>query len=81
MRAILLGGGLSLLISLIGTRYAIVVLARRGYGQEIRDDGPTTHHTKRGTPTMGGLVIIVSVVLAYLAAKLMTQDVPSWSCC
>ena len=42
MRAILLGGGLSLLISLIGTRYAIKVLARRGYGQEIRDDGPTT---------------------------------------
>ena len=53
MRAILLGGGLSLLISLIGTRYAIVVLARRGYGQEIRDDGPTTHHTKRGTPDHG----------------------------
>ncbi len=27
-----------------------------GYGQEIRDDGPTSHHTKRGTPTMGGVV-------------------------
>ena len=30
----------------------------RGYGQFIRDDGPTSHHTKRGTPTMGGAVII-----------------------
>ena len=65
MRAILLGGGLALLISLLGTRVAINLFTNWGYGQEIRDDGPTTHHTKRGTPTMGGLVIIVSVVLAY----------------
>ena len=40
MRAILLGGGFSLLISLLGTRVAISLLSRRGYGQEIRDDGP-----------------------------------------
>ena len=44
--------------------------AKQGYGQPIRDDGPTTHHTKRGTPTMGGLVIILAVVLGYFAAKL-----------
>jgi phospho-N-acetylmuramoyl-pentapeptide-transferase len=79
LRAILLAGGLSLLFTLVGTRYAIIVLAKRGYGQLIRDDGPTTHHTKRGTPTMGGLVIIVSVVSAYLLAKLITTDAPSWS--
>jgi phospho-N-acetylmuramoyl-pentapeptide-transferase len=79
MRAILLGGGLSLLISLIGTRYAIAVLARRGYGQEIRDDGPTTHHTKRGTPTMGGLVIIFATVVGYFAAKLVTTQAPTAS--
>jgi len=79
MRAILLGGGLSLLISLIGTRYAIVVLARRGYGQEIRDDGPTTHHTKRGTPTMGGIVIILATVIGYFAAKIITVQMPSAS--
>ena len=63
MRAILLAGGLSLLFTLLGTRLAIRLLVAKGYGQLIRDDGPTTHHTKRGTPTMGGLVIIVSVVL------------------
>ncbi len=79
MRAILLAGGLSLLFTLLGTRVAIRVLVAKGYGQLIRDDGPTTHHTKRGTPTMGGLVIILSVVLAYALAKLITQDVPSWS--
>ena len=58
MRAILLGGGLALLISLLGTRFAISCFTQQGYGQEIRDDGPTSHHTKRGTPTMGGVVII-----------------------
>jgi phospho-N-acetylmuramoyl-pentapeptide-transferase len=79
MRAILLAGGLSLIFTLLGTRVAIRVLTTKGYGQLIRDDGPTTHHTKRGTPTMGGLVIIISVVLAYLVAKLITQDVPSYS--
>jgi phospho-N-acetylmuramoyl-pentapeptide-transferase len=79
VKAILLAGGLSLLLTLLGTRVAIRILAAKGYGQLIRDDGPTTHHTKRGTPTMGGLVIIVSVVVAYLLAKLITQDAPSWS--
>jgi phospho-N-acetylmuramoyl-pentapeptide-transferase len=79
MRAILLAGGLALIFTLLGTRVAIRVLVAKGYGQLIRDDGPTTHHTKRGTPTMGGLVIIFSVVLAYFAAKLITQDAPSAS--
>jgi phospho-N-acetylmuramoyl-pentapeptide-transferase len=79
MRAILLAGGLSLIFTLLGTRVAIRVLTNKGYGQLIRDDGPTTHHTKRGTPTMGGLVIILSVVCAYFLAKLVTQDLPSWS--
>ncbi len=79
MRAILLGGGLALLLSLIGTRFAISVFTKWGYGQEIRDDGPTTHHTKRGTPTMGGVVIILSTVIAYFAAKLITMSMPSAS--
>ena len=79
MRAILLGGGLALLMSLIGTRFAISVFTKWGYGQEIRDDGPTSHHTKRGTPTMGGVVIILSTVIAYFAAKLITMSMPSAS--
>ena len=45
MRAILFGGGLSLLIALLGTRVAINLFTKWGYGQEIRDDGPTSHHT------------------------------------
>ncbi|WP_205474630.1 phospho-N-acetylmuramoyl-pentapeptide-transferase [Nocardioides sp. SYSU D00038] len=79
MRAVLLGGGLALLISLLGTRVAIRQFTRWGYGQEIRDDGPTTHHTKRGTPTMGGVVIILATVVGYFAAKLITMSEPSAS--
>jgi phospho-N-acetylmuramoyl-pentapeptide-transferase len=79
MKAILLGGGLALLFSLLGTRAAIPLFTQLGYGQEIRDDGPTSHHTKRGTPTMGGVVIIASTVLAYFLAELVTQNEPSAS--
>ncbi len=79
MKAILLGGGLSLIISLLGTRVAITVFTRWGYGQEIRDDGPTSHHTKRGTPTMGGVVIILAVVAGYFGAKLITLSTPTAS--
>ena len=66
MRAILLAGGLSLILTIIGTRIAIKVFAARGYGQLIRDDGPTSHHTKHGTPTMGGLVIVVATSVAWM---------------
>ena len=79
MRAILLAGGLSLILTLVGTRIAIRILVAKGYGQLIRDDGPTTHHTKRGTPTMGGLVILLAVIFSYFFAKLVTQDAPSAS--
>ena len=79
MRAVLLGGGIALLISLLGTRFAIRQFTRLGYGQPIRDDGPMTHHTKRGTPTMGGGVIALASVVAYFAAKLITWTEPSAS--
>jgi phospho-N-acetylmuramoyl-pentapeptide-transferase len=79
LRAILLAGGLSLIFTLVGTRYAIRVLASHGYGQLIRDDGPTTHHTKRGTPTMGGLVIVLASVAAYFIATFGTGNTPSAS--
>ena len=40
-----------------------------GFGQQIRDDGPTSHHTKLGTPTMGGVVIILATVLRLLPGQ------------
>lgn len=79
MKAILIAGAVSLLCTLIGTRFAISVLVAKKYGQLIRDDGPTSHHTKRGTPTMGGLVVIIAVAIGYGISKLVTGWEPSVS--
>ena len=72
MKVILIAGALALFFSLFGTPLLIKFLARRGYGQFIRDDGPSAHHTKRGTPTMGGIIIIFAVIAAYFLAHLIT---------
>src|SRR6185369_11977057 len=72
MRQVLLAASLGLIVTLFGTPVAIRVLVRRGYGQLIRDDGPTSHHTKRGTPTMGGTVIILATLVGYLVGHLVT---------
>jgi phospho-N-acetylmuramoyl-pentapeptide-transferase len=79
MRGILLSGAIALIISLLGTRIAINQFRRLGLGQPIRDDGPTSHHTKRGTPTMGGVVIILATVVGYFVAKLVTMSPPTGS--
>ncbi|GAA1433989.1 phospho-N-acetylmuramoyl-pentapeptide-transferase [Microlunatus lacustris] len=79
MKTIVFAGSLALLGTLLGTRLAITLLVKKGYGQLIRDDGPTTHHVKRGTPTMGGLVIIAAVLVAYFGAHLLTWTLPSAS--
>lgn len=73
MREILIAGAIALFFSLFGTPVLIRVLARRGYGQIIRDDGPSSHHTKRGTPTMGGIIIILASMLGYLLSHAITQ--------
>ena len=65
MIALLIGAGLALLMALVGTPLFIRLLVRKGYGQFIRDDGPTSHHTKRGTPTMGGAIVVGSVLISY----------------
>ncbi len=79
MRAILLSSGLAVACSLLGTWFAIGWFTRHGFGQPIRDDGPVTHHVKRGTPTMGGLVIMASATAAYLIATILTGGRPSAS--
>jgi phospho-N-acetylmuramoyl-pentapeptide-transferase len=71
MRNVGVAALVALLVSLFATPIAIKAFRLRGYGQLIRDDGPTTHHTKRGTPTMGGSVIIVAILLGYLVAHLV----------
>ena len=74
MRQILIAGAFALVFSLFGTRVLIRVLAGKGYGQIIRDDGPSSHHIKRGTPTMGGIIFILAAVLGYLIAHLVSGN-------
>ncbi len=64
---------------LIGPRFIGWLRVRQGKGQPIRDDGPLTHLAKRGTPTMGGLMILTSV----LVAMLLWMDLENpylWAC-
>ena len=70
VKSVLVAATVSLIISLIGTPQAIRLFRKRGYGQEIREDGPKSHLTKRGTPTMGGAVIILATLAGYFVAHL-----------
>ena len=63
---IILGVLTSLFISLLIGPYLIKRLNEYQIGQSVRDDGPESHLSKSGTPTMGGLLILVSIVVSTL---------------
>jgi len=63
---IILGVLTSLFISLLVGPYLIRRLNEYQIGQSVRDDGPETHLSKSGTPTMGGLLILVSIAVSTL---------------
>ncbi|UUU21366.1 phospho-N-acetylmuramoyl-pentapeptide-transferase [Streptomyces sp. CA-210063] len=79
MKQILFAGVIGLFLTLVGTPLLIKLLARKGYGQYIRDDGPRTHGSKRGTPTMGGIAFILATIAAYFLSKLITGYTPTFS--
>ncbi|MGW7417140.1 phospho-N-acetylmuramoyl-pentapeptide-transferase [Streptomyces sp. NPDC054863] len=79
MSQILFAGAIGLFLTLIGTPLLIKLLARKGYGQFIRDDGPRGHHGKRGTPTMGGIAFILATLIAYALTKVLTSSQPTLS--
>lgn len=79
MRAILLAGGISMVITLFATPGFIWLFRRLRWGQFIREDGPKAHHIKHGTPTMGGVVIIFAAVTGYFVGKLANLETPSVS--
>lgn len=74
MRILLLGSALALAFSLFLTPLFIRLFGKIGWGQFIRQDGPKTHFVKRGTPTMGGIVIILAIVFGYFGAHLIEQQ-------
>jgi phospho-N-acetylmuramoyl-pentapeptide-transferase len=74
VKTIIVAGAVSLLLALFGSPLAIRILSRQGYGQPIRVEGPKAHETKRGTPTMGGIVIVLASLIGYVAGHLLTRD-------
>ncbi|MGE3712573.1 MAG: phospho-N-acetylmuramoyl-pentapeptide-transferase, partial [Hyphomicrobiaceae bacterium] len=55
-----------LLVFVFGPMMIDVLRVRQGKGQPIREDGPRSHLSKRGTPTMGGLMILAAVLVSTL---------------
>ncbi|HVF52800.1 MAG TPA: phospho-N-acetylmuramoyl-pentapeptide-transferase [Actinomycetota bacterium] len=72
MTNIMAAGLVGLVVTLLGTPLAIKSFRRRGWGQLIREEGPKAHFEKRGTPTMGGLIILIGTVAGYLLGHIGT---------
>lgn len=68
--ALIIGILVSLLVTIAGTPMLIHLVHRLHYGQYIRQDGPKSHLVKRGTPTMGGVAIVLAIVLGWGASAL-----------
>ena len=64
---------------IIGPRFISMLRVRQGKGQPIREDGPKTHFAKRGTPTMGGLMILTSLIISMLIWMDLTNPFV-WAC-
>lgn len=68
MRQILFAAGIALAVSILLTPVLIKAFSRQGFGQEIRVEGPQSHQSKRGTPTMGGVAILAGLWAGYFGA-------------
>jgi len=74
MVRVLVAGIIALIVSIvIGPRF-IRFLREREYGQHIREEMPSRHAAKQGTPTMGGLLIVVAMAIPYLALNGYTTN-------
>ena len=74
MIALLIAAGFSLVFTLLLTPLFIRLFVRLKWGQFIRDDGPESHHTKRGTPTMGGIVFILGATIGYFVGHWVASE-------
>lgn len=79
MISILIASAVAGGLALFGTPIAIRILRSRQWGQIIREDGPRAHFVKRGTPTMGGVIIIAGAIAGYLVAHLRPTDIRPFS--
>ena len=80
MKSILVAAAVALVVSILITPYLIRVFSTQGFGQAIREAVQKSHAAKRGTPTMGGMAILVAMWAGYLVTHLMvTTESPTAS--
>jgi phospho-N-acetylmuramoyl-pentapeptide-transferase len=72
MSRVLVAALVALIISLLAGPIFIDFLRQRALGQQIREEGPEHHSAKQGTPTMGGVLIVVAATVAFLATSART---------
>lgn len=70
MRQILIAVAVAVTVSILLTPVLIRLFTKQGFGHQIREDGPPSHHTKRGTQSMGGVAILAGIWAGYLGAHL-----------
>jgi phospho-N-acetylmuramoyl-pentapeptide-transferase len=73
MLGLLVSGGVALWTAILVTPFLIRYFQSRQMGQHIREDGPASHSVKAGTPTMGGIAIVGSVVFGYAIGHVGTE--------
>ena len=66
MARVLVAALVAMIIAILGGPTFIAFLRRHEFGQHIREEGPQHHAVKQGTPTMGGLLIVVAATIAFL---------------
>jgi phospho-N-acetylmuramoyl-pentapeptide-transferase len=69
MARVLVAALVAMIISILAGPVFIDFLRRNEFGQHIREEGPEHHATKQGTPTMGGLLILIAASIAFLATS------------
>ncbi len=67
---------LSFLLTVILSPFIIPILRRLKFGQSIREEGPKSHQKKSGTPTMGGIMILISIIITSFIITIQFKDGP-----
>lgn len=71
---ILLAFFVSTIISVVLGKFIIGKLRKMHIGQEIRDDGPSSHLSKAGTPTMGGIIFVIATLISMLIFQVFSAE-------
>lgn len=74
IKVILLTIAVSFLLAVLLGPLFIPLLRRLKFGQQIREEGPQSHQKKKGTPTMGGIIILLALLLSFLRFSDKTGD-------